>query len=102
GDRDSHGYALGAGAPTLAARFKTAGYATGGAVSAIVLRHQTGIAGGFDFFDDAIEVAGRGESLSESQRDGRVTVEALADWIDHRDNAKMFAFLHLYEPHTPY
>jgi len=102
GVRDNLGYTLASDTRTLAARFKAAGYATGGAVSAYVLRRQTGIANGFDFFDDAIEVAGRGESLSESQRDGRISVDALADWIDRRESTKLFAFLHLYEPHTPY
>ena len=102
GVRDNIGYALGAGALTLAARFKSAGYATGAAVSAYVLRRQTGIAAGFDFFDDAIEVAGSGESLADNQRDGRLTVDALGAWIDRQASSKLFAFLHLYEPHTPY
>ena len=102
GVRDNIGYALKPASRTLAGRFKSAGYATGAAVSAYVLRHQTGIAAGFDFFDDAIEVAGAGESLGEMQRDGRLTVDALGDWIDRQADSKVFAFLHLYEPHTPY
>ena len=102
GVRDNLGYTLKPGAQTLATRFKSAGYATGAAVSAYVLRHQTGIAAGFDFFDDAIEMAGNGESLADTQRDGRATVDALAGWIDRQVDAKVFAFLHLYEPHTPY
>ena len=102
GVRDNIGYALKPGVQTLATRFKSAGYATGAAVSAYVLRHQTGIAAGFDFFDDAIEMAGNGEFLSDTQRDGRTTVDALAGWIDRQADPKIFAFLHLYEPHTPY
>jgi arylsulfatase A-like enzyme/tetratricopeptide (TPR) repeat protein len=102
GVRDNIGYALKNDQQTLASRFKAAGYATGGAVSAYVLRHQTGINRGFDFFDDGIEVAGTGESLSDSQRDGRLTVDALAGWIDGQSSGRVFAFLHLYEPHTPY
>ena len=105
GLRDNIGYSLKNDQQTLASRFKAAGYATGGAVSAYVLRHQTGINRGFDFFDDGIEVAGTGESLSDSQRDGRITVDALAGWIDSRETAatgRVFAFLHLYEPHTLY
>jgi choline-sulfatase len=102
GVRDNIGYTLKPASLTLAARFKSAGYATGGAVSAYVMRHQTGIANGFDFFDDAIEVAGGGESLADTQRDGRLTVDALAAWIDRQSDSKLFAFLHLYEPHTPY
>jgi hypothetical protein len=71
-------------------------------VSAYVLRRQTGINRGFDFFDDALEVAGTGESLSDTQRDGRATVDALAAWTDAHAGEPVFAFLHLYEPHTPY
>ena len=100
--RDNIGFRLGASGETIADRFRAAGYATGAAVSTYVLRHQTGIARGFDFYDDAIEIAGTGESLSESQRDGRLAVEALAAWIDRQSTARLFAFLHLYEPHTPY
>jgi arylsulfatase A-like enzyme/Tfp pilus assembly protein PilF len=102
GVRDNIGYALKPASRTLAARFKSGGYATGAAVSSYVLRHQTGIADGFDFFDDAIEVAGSGESLADTQRDGRLTVDALGAWLDRQTDAKVFAFLHLYEPHTPY
>jgi len=102
GVRDNLGYTLARDVRTLPARFKSAGYVTGAAVSAYVLRHQTGISQGFDFFDDAIEMAGTGESLADSQRDGRLAVDALANWIDRQSTSKVFAFLHLYEPHTPY
>ncbi len=61
GVRDNIGYTVAPDELTLAARFKAAGYATGGAVSSYVLRHQTGIARGFDFFDDALTISGTGE-----------------------------------------
>ena len=102
GVRDNIGYTLKPASRTLAARFKSSGYATGAAVSAYVLRRQTGIAEGFDVFDDAIEVAGTGESLADTQRDGRLTVDALGAWIERQTDSRVFAFLHLYEPHTPY
>jgi choline-sulfatase len=103
GVRDNIGYTVAAGERTLAARFKAAGYATGGAVSSYVLRHQTGIARGFDFFDDGLTITGTGEALGETQRDGQQTADALAAWIDaHSTGQPLFAFLHLYEPHAPY
>lgn len=102
GVRDNIGYAVAAGERTLAGRLQASGYATGGAISSYVLRRQTGINRGFDFYDDSVEVAGTGESLSESQRDGRLTVDALAGWIEAQPNRPLFAFLHLYEPHAPY
>jgi tetratricopeptide (TPR) repeat protein len=102
GVRDNIGYALAPAHRTLAGRLKAAGYRTGAAVSAFVLRHQTGIARDFDFFDDRIEIAGAGESLADSQRDGGAAVDSLAAWIAQQGDAPVFAFLHLYEPHTPY
>jgi choline-sulfatase len=102
GVRDNIGYAVAPGERTLAARFKAAGYATGSAVSSYVLRHQTGIDRGFDFFDDAFTIAGTGESLAETQRDGGLTADALANWVDAHASQPLFAFLHLYEPHAPY
>lgn len=102
GVRDNIGFTVRPGERTLAMRFKAAGYATGAAVSSFVLRRQTGIAQGFDFFDDAIEMAGTGESLSDTRRDGRRSVDALAAWIERQPTDRLFAFLHLYEPHAPY
>ena len=43
GVRDNLGYALSDGPPTMASFLKAQGYATGGAVSAIVLSHATGV-----------------------------------------------------------
>jgi choline-sulfatase len=102
GVRDNLGFTLKDAYPTLARRFQAAGWKTGGAVSAYVLRRQTGIAQGFDFYDDAIESEGAVESLAAVQRDGAVAVEALARWTEAQGDARFFAFLHLYEPHTPY
>ena len=102
GVRDNIGYSIANGERTLASRLKAAGYSTGGAVSSYVLRHQTGIGHGFDFFDDELIMTGTGESLSETQRDGARTVDALAAWVDAQAGHPVFAFLHLYEPHTPY
>lgn len=102
GVRDNIGFTLRPGQETLASRLKAAGYRTGGAVSAYVLRAPTGIAQGFDFFDDAIDIEAGLESLGSVQRDGARTVETLTRWIDAQGDAPVLAFLHLYEPHSPY
>jgi arylsulfatase A-like enzyme/Tfp pilus assembly protein PilF len=102
GLRDNIGFRLGADHRTLATRFKGAGLRTGGAVSAYVLRAATGIAQGFEFYDDAIETEGGTESIGNLQRDGAITVDALSRWIAGQNGARLFAFLHLYEPHSPY
>jgi choline-sulfatase len=101
GVRDNMGFTLDGAHRTLATRFKAAGLATGGAVSSYVLRRATGIAAGFDVYDDAMTTTA-GAALGEQQRDGAVAVERTAAWIEGLGGRRFFAFLHLYEPHAPY
>src|SRR5262249_13797300 len=61
----------------------------------------TGIARGFDFYDDALEMQGAPEALADVRRDGAVAVDALGHWIEAQGDRRFFAFLHLYEPHAP-
>ena len=102
GVRDNSGFVLGEDASTLASRFHERGDATGAAVSAFVLRAATGISRGFDVYDDAIETDAAVEDMGEQERDGAVAVRSLLAWIDGQRGHCFFAFLHLYEPHTPY
>lgn len=102
GVRDNLGYALSSGPPTLASYLKEKGYATGGAVSAIVLSHATGIGRGFDFYEDNVEPTQLNQTLSRVQRHGDETAALLQDWIGPHADAPFFAFLHLFEPHSPY
>jgi arylsulfatase A-like enzyme/Tfp pilus assembly protein PilF len=100
--RDNLGFTLGAQHRTLARRFQDAGYATGGAVSAYVLRRATGIADGFGTWDDSFEVVAGAEAVGDLQRDGAVATEAVARFAEAHAGRRFFAFLHLYEPHSPY
>src|ERR1017187_3130041 len=103
GIHDNLGYRLSPAAETLAERLKKAGYRTGGAVSCAVLSHVSGISRGFDFYDDAVEVTETRQIVSQVQRAGGVTAAVLESWIAGAGSgAPPFAFLHLYEPHTPY
>ncbi len=102
GVRDNLGFTLSADQPTLATRFQAAGRPTGAAVSAFVLRAATGIARGFDQYDDALSVDAAVGALGAQQRDGARAVESLLGWIAPRAGKPFFAFLHLYEPHSPY
>lgn len=103
GVRNNLGYRLDAGVPALLARrLQEAGYATGGAVSASVLRRETGIAAGFDSWDDQLGSA-RGAALGEQQRPGAATLERALGWLETVPGEQPFLlFLHLYEPHTPW
>lgn len=102
GVRDNSGYRL-KGRATLASFLRARGYSTGGAVSAVVLDHGSGIAEGFDFWEDGVESRDASETLGRVQRAGLETERLLEEWLAGLPAGKpFFAFLHLYEPHTPY
>jgi choline-sulfatase len=102
GVRDNVGYRFhGDRLPFLPRLLKQAGYKTGGAVSAYVLRPETGIADGFDFYEGKIELR-MSETLGRSQRPGAETLAAATPWIEQAAGGPFFLFFHLYEPHTPY
>jgi arylsulfatase A-like enzyme/Tfp pilus assembly protein PilF len=101
GVRDNIGYRFDAQAhPYLPRLLREQGFATGGAVSTWLLRGETGLREGFDFYEDGLELKSGG--LGESQRSGEVTVDYALEWLRGRRGGKFFLFVHLYEPHTPY
>ncbi|HEX9982937.1 MAG TPA: sulfatase-like hydrolase/transferase [Thermoanaerobaculia bacterium] len=98
--RDNIGYALAPELETLPETLKRNGYTTGASVSSYVLRRATGIDQGFDFFDDELEY--RSSIDVTAERGGERTVAALQRWLDSVTSRRLFALLHLYEPHAPY
>src|SRR4051794_20697697 len=104
GIRDNLGYELNPKAATLAQLLKSKGYATGGAVSAVVLRGESGINRGFDFWQDDIDIDPNFLSIGRAQRPGDATRALAQKWIgEHEhDSHPFFFFFHIYEPHTPY
>jgi tetratricopeptide (TPR) repeat protein len=100
GVRDNVGYVLPGQTPTIAGVLRQNGWQTGAAVSAYVLRRSTGIAEGFDFYDDQVETA-IGTAAASEERNGDLTRKSLEHWLEDTPG-KVFAFLHLYEPHAPY
>ncbi len=107
GVRDNVGYRLdaakigGGGLPFLPQMLKRQGYATGGAVSAYVLQGKTGMATGFDFYEDGIEFR-TGTGLGGLQRSGGETLGVARAWLESVKEKPFFFFFHIYEPHTPY
>ena len=102
GVRDNVGFTLKDGQWTLARALHADGYATGGFVSAYVLREETRIGQGFDTYDAKLPAVSSEVALGQVQRDGAATLEAAQRWLTSRTNDRVFLFLHLYEPHRPY
>jgi choline-sulfatase len=88
---------------SLATFLAARGYAAGAAVSSVVLDHSTGVGQGFELYDDSIEGTEAGQALGQVQRSGGETARRLQTWIgDQPSGRPLFAFLHLFEPHSPY
>jgi len=99
GVRDNRAFALDETHVTLAERLQANGYRTAGFVSSMVLRRSTGIARGFDSWDDGMD---GDTSRTFAQRRGDQTVARAIDWLDRRRDDPFFLFVHLYDPHSPY
>jgi arylsulfatase A-like enzyme/Tfp pilus assembly protein PilF len=103
GVRDNGGFQLGADRTTLAEVLKEHGFDTGGFVAAYVLDHRWGIAQGFDrYYDDFDLSKYKSVSMGDIQRRGDDVIRHGLEWIEQVSSKRFFAWLHLYDPHSPY
>jgi choline-sulfatase len=99
--RDDDSAALGGDERLLAEMLRDRGYATGGIVSSGLLRRATGLARGFDFFDDDVP-AGDGDLPPAFRRRSGATSEDIAErWLSGLGTTRLFLFLHIDEPRAP-
>ncbi len=102
GVRDNQGYRFDpAGSSFLPRELKALGYATGAAVSAWVLRGDSGLAADFDLYDDAIPLR-EGTALGGVARSGAETLASVEPWLRGTAGGPFFLFFHLFEPHLPH
>lgn len=103
GVRDNGGFVVSPRLETMAESFKAAGYRTAAFVSAYVLDSKWGLNQGFDYYFDRFDL-GRFEkiSLGEVQRRAEETIDEVLAWLEKNKSQKFFAWVHLYDPHTPY
>src|SRR5690606_1040552 len=89
-------------ATTLAERLQAAGYRTGAIVASAVLDEASGLAQGFDEYDDAI-IAPVGGTLATAdlQRDAATITRAALGWTGEQ-RGRWFLWAHYYDPHLPY
>jgi arylsulfatase A-like enzyme/tetratricopeptide (TPR) repeat protein len=103
GVRDNGGFFLGAEQITLAEVLKGRGYRTGGFVAAYVLASKWGISQGFDTYVDDFDLSQvRAVSLSAIQRPANEVLDKALPWIEQAAGVPFFAWIHLYDPHSPY
>lgn len=91
GARDNVGFTVGADVPLLAETLRRGGYDTRAFVSSYVLERGTGLARGFEHYDD---------TLREERASSR-TIDAAVAAVPGL-TAPFFVWVHLYDPHLPY
>jgi arylsulfatase len=77
---------------SLAEIARSAGWRTAAFVSAAPLRRDSGIASGFELFDEPVAY----------QRDGRDTTRAALDWLARQPDGPFLLWVHYYDAHFPY
>ena len=95
--------ALGSAHATIAEALSEKGYATGAFVAAFVLDGRWGLAQGFQAYDDGFDLRKyKHLDLGTVQRPGNEVVDAALAWLETHREGPFFAWVHLYDPHTPY
>jgi arylsulfatase A-like enzyme/tetratricopeptide (TPR) repeat protein len=104
GVRDNGSFYVSDETTTLAEVLKARGYRTGGFVGAYVLDHRWGIAQGFDHYYDDFDLSHfeMTAGLDAAQRPGREVVDHALAWLAQQGSEPIFAWVHLYDPHSPY
>ncbi len=84
-----------AGAITLASVLRANGYRTAAFIGSMILDKQYGLDQGFDVYDSPF----RSTSV---RRDAALVTRAALQWLERNTGQPEFAFLHVYDLHTPY
>jgi arylsulfatase A-like enzyme len=95
--------AVGQAQTTIAETLSERGYATGAWVAAFVLDGRWGLNQGFDVYDDHFDLGKyKHLDLGAVQRPANEVVDAALKWLEAHKQGPFFAWVHLYDPHTPY
>ena len=88
---------------TLAESLSARGYATGAFIAAFVLDGRWGLSQGFEAYDDRFDLTKyKRLDLGSVQRPANEVMDAALEWLEGHKEGPFFAWIHLYDPHTPY
>jgi len=88
---------------TIAEVLSAEGYQCGAFIAAFVLDGRWGLKQGFHHYDDQFDLRKyKHIDLGAVQRPGNEVMDAALDWLEKQKSSPFFAWIHLYDPHTPY
>jgi arylsulfatase A-like enzyme/Tfp pilus assembly protein PilF len=88
---------------TIAEVLSAQGYQCGAFIGAFVLDGRWGLKQGFQHYDDQFDLDKHKHiDLGAIQRPGNEVMDVALDWLEEQKRAPFFAWIHLYDPHTPY
>jgi len=88
---------------TIAEVLSGQGYQCGAFIGAFVLDGRWGLRQGFQHYDDQFDLKKyKHIDLGAVQRPGNEVMDIALDWLEKQKNSPFFAWIHLYDPHTPY
>ncbi len=93
------------GPPTLAAILRDHSYKTAAFIGSCLLNREMGLDRGFDLYDSPFHIeSGAAENpySVRVRRDGALVIRAARQWLDTNRGQPVFAFLHLFDMHSPY
>jgi arylsulfatase A-like enzyme/tetratricopeptide (TPR) repeat protein len=95
--------AVGEAQTTLAEVFSGRGYDTGAFIAAFVLDGRWGLNQGFKHYDDSFDLKKYKQlDLGAVQKPGNEVMDEALTWLEQEKDKPFFAWIHLYDPHTPY
>ncbi len=105
GVRLNEGHRLPESATTLAEVLHDQGYQTGAFIAALPMVRAGGLGQGFDVYDDKLSTKTlKGlDAVARQERYAEEVLAAALAWLRSTDpTRRVFAFVHIYDPHAPY
>jgi len=88
---------------TIAEVLSAQDYQCGAFIGAFVLDGRWGLKQGFQHYDDQFDLKKyKHIDLGAVQRPGNEVIDAALVWLEEQKSTPFFAWIHLYDPHTPY
>ncbi len=101
GVRNNGRYVLRNSEKTMAEYLGEKGYNTYAVIASFVLQSKFGLAQGFDVYDDSVDNGDINKTF-KSENDAKEIYKKFNNWFEDNSGSKFFAWVHFYDPHTPY